>query len=296
MDTKIKMRKILFILLIVLSFSGKAQDDMMFTLASQSTVDWTIVDMSYASITKNISAQTGSSTDFFIGNNGTALYVMSSSVIYQYTMSTAWNVSTATYNRSYTFTDGFLTAGEAVWFKSDGTEMYILSTNSNIHEFPLSSEWDLSTVSAYTSYAFYSNSSTPRDIWMNSNGTKVYIVGTTVDDINYFTLSSAWNPGGTPTYQNDMNVTTQDNLPMGIFLSPTGMRLFLVGSTNDRVYQYSTNTPWSMAVLEYDDWSVLISSYETAPCGLFISPDGTKLYILGTSSDTIHQFTITAGS
>lgn len=286
------MKKIFLIISLILSLSIKAQDDMMFVLASQEVEDWTIVDMSYASITKNISAQTGTSKDFFIGNNGTALYVMSSSVIYQYTMSTAWNVSTATYNRSYTFTDGFLTAGEAVWFKSDGTEMYILSTDSNIHEFPLSSGWDLSTVSAYTSYSFYSNSSTSRDIWMNSDGTKVYIVGTTADDINYFTLASAWNPGGTHTYQNDMNVTTQDNLPVGIFLSPTGMRLFLVGSTNDRVYQYSTNTPWSMAVLEYDDWYVSISSYETTSCGIFVSPDGKILYLLGTSSDTIHQFNL----
>ncbi len=59
-----------------------------------------------------------------------------------------------------------------------------------------------------------------------------------------------------------------------------GLKFYVVGSTNDTVYQYSMSTAWNMATASYDGISLSVTAQETVPQGLFFKDDGTKMYLL----------------
>ena len=88
-----------------------------------------------------------------ISSDGTKLYMIGNATdtVYQYDMSTANDLSTATYNSVslYVFNDG-ATSPKGITFKPDGTKMYVLDTTI-VFEYSLSTAWDLSTASFSTS-------------------------------------------------------------------------------------------------------------------------------------------------
>ena len=95
----------------------------------------------------NDSARTGEPRDARFSPDGTKLYVLSEDVaIFQYNVSTAFDLSTATYaNKTYT---NIQSDPRSIRFSPDGTKMYYLSGGTNyIYQFSLSSAFDISTAS-----------------------------------------------------------------------------------------------------------------------------------------------------
>ena len=80
---------------------------------------------------------------------------------------------------------------------------------------------------------------------------------------------------------------------MGLAFKPDGTKMYMVGNTTDRVYQYTLSTPWNLATATYDTVSFLLSGQDTAPVGLAFKPDGTKMYVLGNTNDRVYQYTLT---
>ena len=104
--------------------------------------------------------------------DGTVMYVAGNSAadgygIYIYTLSTAWDLSTATYD-SYGGVSTIL--NYALQFSDDGTKLYA-SVSSAIREYTLSTPWDLSTATlTYTkSMSRYGNA-----FAVSSDGTKIF--------------------------------------------------------------------------------------------------------------------------
>lgn len=75
--------------------------------------------------------------------------------------------------------------------------------------------------------------------------------------------------------------TGQDTDPQGIYITPDGTSLFLVGDTNNSVYQYTLTTPFRISTAVYAGVSFSVAGQTTAPRGVFFKPDGTKMYLSG---------------
>lgn len=82
--------------------------------------------------------------------DGNYLYFGDSGTIYQYTMSTPWDLGSMSYTRKVILSDaGTSVAGMALTFKPDGSSLFVYNiTSDNIFEYSLSTPWDLSTISA----------------------------------------------------------------------------------------------------------------------------------------------------
>ena len=126
--------------------------------------------------------------------DGTEMYICSynSSDVLQYTLSTGFDVSTASYTRTYDTTR--VDYAQDITFKPDGTKMYITeNTNEATDQYSLSTAWDISTAS-YDSvtldHSAYQTS--PEGIIFNNDGTKFYVVGDGHNDITEYTLSTAY--------------------------------------------------------------------------------------------------------
>jgi len=90
-----------------------------------------------------------------IGNSGTKLYIIGTDdtggnppyEIYQYTLSTAWDVTTSTKDKEVELTEAF-DYNLSLHFKPDGTKMYVgIGGGGKILQYTLSTAWDVGSLS-----------------------------------------------------------------------------------------------------------------------------------------------------
>ena len=240
----------------------------------------------------------GSATGVKFSSDGTKMYVISSStneVVYQYTLSTAWDINTASYaSKSLTITtqDG---AMNDIAFSSDGTKMYAPGdTNNTIYQYTLSTAWDISTGTyASKSLAVGTQDTTPSGFVFSSDGTKGYMVGSTNNVVYQYTFSVAWDIS-TGTYASkSFSVATQALTPNAICFKSDGTILYVIDDNTNTIYQYTLGTAWDISTASYASKSITTYShsyyYEVTPHGLDISSDGTKIYFVGQSNGVSGQ-------
>jgi sugar lactone lactonase YvrE len=139
------------------------------------------------------------------------------------------------------------------------------------------------------SFSVAGQETVPTSIAFSTDGTRMYILGVTGNDITQYTLTTAWNitTAGSPT---TFSVSGQDTVPTGLYFRPNGLQFYVVGQANDTVYEYACSTAWSIATASYSSKSFSVSSQETSPTGIFFKPDGKKMYVVGSSSDAIYEY------
>ena len=150
---------------------------------------------SYDSVSFSVSTQGPNPHAVLFNDDGTAMYVYSSNneTVFQYTLSTAWDVSTASYaSKSYAFANTPDAGPENVAFNDAGTKFYMVGTGVDaVYQYSVATAWDISTVS-YDSISFSvaGQDTTPHDVFFGNSGTKMYIVGHLTDTIyQYSTVS-----------------------------------------------------------------------------------------------------------
>jgi DNA-binding beta-propeller fold protein YncE len=177
----------------------------------------------------------------------------------------------------------------ALFFKPDGTKMYVLgSVGDDVNEYNLSTPWDVSTASFLQLFSVAAQDTAPTGISFKPDGTKMYILGAAGVGVNEYSLSIAWDIS-TASFLQLFSVAAQETAPYELFFKPDGTKMYVVGVVNDNVNEYDLSTPWDISTASFLQlFSVAVQ--ETSPLGLFFKPDGTKMYVIGTSSDAVHQY------
>lgn len=205
-------------------------------------------DLSTLSFVDYFSAasQSSNASDVFFSADGTKFYVedQTTATIYQYSMTAAWDVSTASYDSKSFSVSSQETGPLGVHFKPDGTKMYVIGySDDTVVQYSLSTAWDVSTASydSKESPSVVSVTGNPTDVIFNPDGTKMWVTGVS-DVVAEYGLSTAWDVS-TATYSSiSFDVSGQTDSPRGITFKPDGSKMYLVELTNDAVYQYSTGT------------------------------------------------------
>ena len=197
----------------------------------------------------------------FFNSDGTKMYVIAGGAVYEYTLSSGWNVSTATYVQ---FFDLSATAPSAVglFFKPDGLKMFVTGTSGDaVYEYSLSSAGNVSTLSYVQSFSVSAQDTGPQGLSFKPDGTQMYVLGGVGDDVNQYVLSTAWNIS-TAVYQQTFSHAAQDTASVGLFFNPDGTGFYIVGPTNDAVYQYSVGTPSQTyyVIADTTNWEVGIGT------------------------------------
>ena len=152
--------------------------------------------------------------------------------------------------------------------------------------------FDLSNAS-YDSTFFYvgSQETLPRDLRFKPDGTKMYIIGESGDDINEYSLSTAWDVSSA-SYTATGSVSTQAAGPSGLAFKPDGTKVYVVDRSSIYIYQYSLSTAWDISSISYDSKSLFVNVYQNNPLCVFFKSDGTEVYIGGGSGSNFDQFTL----
>lgn len=227
----------------------------------------------------------------FLKPDGTKMYVMGSlgDDVNEYNLSTPWNVSTASFVQAFSVA-GKETAPYGLFFKPDGTKMYVMgSTGDDVNEYNLSVAWDISTATYVQIFYIGGLEATPTGLFFKTDGTKMYVLGSSGDDINEYNLSTPWDIS-TATYLR-VSVVLSDTGPQGLFFNSDGTRMYVIGAGSDNVYQYDVLSAWNVGTISYVR-ALGIGLQEINPTSLFFKPDGTRMYLAGSTSDNVVQYNL----
>ena len=149
--------------------------------------------------------------------------------------------------------------------------------------------WQVNT-GIYSSSYGPTNLSTCNDIFMKSDGTRLYVLDSGANKVNQYNLSTPFNVI-TATYAS--NASIGDTVARGVSFKTDGTRMYVVGQTNDRVLEYNLGTAWVVNSTSVSYVSnVSISTQDGTSTGLAFSSDGTKMYISGDSTDKIYEYAL----
>lgn len=155
--------------------------------------------------------------------------------------------------------------------------------------------WDMPNAT-YDSVAkvLTSQEGLPTGLFFSPDGTKMFVVGIGNDTVFRYDLSTAWDISTASYASNSQSVNAQDGNPMGLFFSPDGLKMYVVGDTNNTVYQYTLTIPWNLATASYASLSFSVGSQDTGPNGVAFSADGTKMYIAGFANVRVYQYSLSS--
>jgi hypothetical protein len=186
------------------------------------------------------------------------------------------------------------TAPRGVAFNTDGTKMFMVGSNSqNVNEYNLSSGFDISTASYSQNFSVNSQDTSPTDIHFNSDGTKMFILGYTGQDVNEYALSTGFDVS-TASFTDSFSVSSQENFPQGLTFNNDGTKMYVIGTTGDDVNEYALSTGFDVSTASYSQNFSTASEDGFAQAVAFNS-DGTKMYVAGSDNDTVSEYTLTTG-
>lgn len=249
---------------------------------------WNVSTRSYVQ-NFSVAGQDTGPTGLFFKSDGTRMFVLTGNLysVWQYDLSTAWNISTASF--SFPTTDRLSVRSEdtiptGLFFKPDGTKMYMSGDSGNdINQYDLSTAWAIETASYVQTFSVSLQETSPMAVFFSPDGIYMYVVGDSGNDVNQYTLSTAWDIS-TAVYTRSRAISPgQDNSPKGIYFKSDGTSMYVVGQQYDAVYQYNLSTAWNISTASYANQRG-VSSQETSPTGLFFKPDGTRMFITGSTN------------
>lgn len=264
-----------------------------FAVVADDGVTWTtpVIDKAgYDGASLSVSTQDSVPQDLVFKPDGTKVYMIGSAGddVNEYNLSTAWNISTASYNQNFVVSsqDG---APGAMFFKDDGTKMYVVGyVNDNVYEYNLSTAWDISTASYSQSFDISSQVSVGRSLFFKDDGTKMFIGDSSGLDVNEYALSTAWDVS-TASFTQLFSVSTQSSNIHGLYFSPDGTEMFICDTSGD-VYEYALTTGWDVSTASYSNNTFDSSSQAPQPSGISFKTDGSKMYLICLSQDAIFQY------
>ena len=236
--------------------------------------------------------------------DGTIAYALvGSSVIYQYNLSTAFDLTTLTYNDVSFNADSFTgTTASAtdIWVDDSGTRFYVLSDSSdNIDQFSMSTAHDLVNMThvASVSLSTLDGESLHTGMAIKSDGTKLFFIGASGDRIYSFSMSTPWDISSL-TYDNvSFSVgalfneagTNQEAVAEAIWTD--GSKMVITGTNSDSIIEIRLSTPWDLSTASFFDFNRQFT--ETSPKALWANSN--YLFLSG-GNGTFYRYTLGDGS
>lgn len=208
-------------------------------------------------------------------------------------MHTPWDVSTAIYENKYKNISEQESSPLGMFIKPDGTKMYVLGIqHDTIYQFALSTPGDVNTAVYENKFKYVGDEDiSPHDIDFRPDGLKMYMVGEYTDKVYQYSLSVAWDVD-TAIYENKFkDVRDQDQSPRGVFFKPDdGLKMYIIGKVNKKVFQYSLSEAWEIETAVYEDKYKDLSAQDDNNFDVSLSPDGNRMYTVGYNNKKIFQY------
>ena len=131
---------------------------------------------------------------------------------------------------------------------------------------------------------------TPGQLVFNSDGTKMFLTGYNDKEVHEYALSTAYDVS-TASITTSFSVAAKEIALNAVNFNPDGTKMFIVGSHNDKIHQYSLSTGFDLtSTVTFVKSSAAVTAQEGNPEVILFNDDGTKIYITGRVSDAVHEY------
>jgi DNA-binding beta-propeller fold protein YncE len=194
-------------------------------------------------------------------SDGTKMFIVgqASQGLNEFALSTAWDISSASWTVEGCTDGGSGKQYTAVDFNADGTGARILDKRDNqVREFVLSTAYDISTCGDYDEDTNSTNlnalsgvsEAKAQGMAFNDDGTKMYIVGEQHDKVYELDLSTAYDVSE-ETFVASFDISDQEATPTGLEFSSDGKTMFVVGKNGDEINVYTLTTAWDISTAQH---------------------------------------------
>lgn len=236
--------------------------------------------------------------EVFFKPDGTKMYIADDAddKVFEYNLIIAWDVTSAVFSTASPNFSAEETTVRGLFFKPDGLTMYISGNylSGRVHQYTLSTAWDVSSATYTSRFTTGSEGSRPEGLFFKPDGTKMYLMGSSSDDVLEYNLSTAWNVT-TAVYSQAFSTTGVEGGPHNVSLNTTGTKMYILGDSGKAVLEYTLSTAWNVTTATYVH-SFSVGGQENDPTGMFIRADGCRMFVIGSANDTVFQYEIGAAT
>ena len=237
-------------------------------------------------ITSNVSnnsfTPTGEMGSFVFKPQGDKLYIgdIADVRIIEYDLPTPWDITTAIATGNILDLDNDFRPDNLLW-RSNGLEFFILNNIVNtVTKLHLDIDWNILTISYFSNNRSFTGIQAPIALNWKPDGSKFFILNTAgvQDRVEEYTSISPWNVTDAIEGSN-FNVNNIENNPQAMWWRPDGLRCYIIGTSDDTVYQLNAATPWEVSTLSDSGISYPVPQSPLTAMGLYFRKDGKKFYI-----------------
>ena len=142
------------------------------------------------------------------------------------------------------------------------------------------------------SFSVNNKETRPNGLTFNNDGTKMFVIGHSGDDVNVYTLTTGFDIS-TASHVESFQVHTEDTAGRDVKFNSDGTKMFYLGQSSNSVYEYTLTTAFDVSSRSH------VATFSVSPVGfpeeLEFSPDGTKMFVLDNSGNDVNEFTLTTG-
>lgn len=142
-----------------------------------------------------------------------------------------------------------------------------------------------------TSFSVASQEINPTGIFFKPDGTRMFIVGHTGDDITQYDLSTAWDVTTSTFVANSAAGLLRDVLPHDLFFTANGTTVYVAGQSDNNINQFSLSQAWNVETIAYVA-NGNVGTREATPTGVHFSSNGSIMYITGSGSDSLQSWNL----
>lgn len=241
-------------------FAGLGTDKV-YQYSLSSPFDFTVAPV-YTGLSFSVLGQTGAVNGLTFSANGLDMFIVDTTndTVYQYSLSNPFDFTVAPTYTGLSFSVASETGQpEALTFSTDGLTMFVAGLGapgggSRVYQYSLSNPFDFTVTPTYTGLSFDTSTQETqmRGVRFSSDGLKMYVVGTATDTVYLYSLSGAFDFTSPPVYTGaSFSVAAQDSAPHGLFVNQDETAMFIIGQTNDRIYQYDVTQSVAMTSAYY---------------------------------------------
>ena len=201
--------------------------------------------------------------------------------VYEYDLSTAWDISTAVASGSFFLVGAGINALGSAQFLDSGGKMFVVSNSgNNFVGYLFSTNYDLSTVSSPDIGVFFGDTGANGLHIVEKATSDIYVTGTAGDVILQYSMTT--KDVDLITFVRSFSVAAQDTAPRGVVMNPTQTKMLVSGNQNDSVYQYTLSTAGDISTASYDGVALNTGTDgENGPNDMCFGDGGKYLYVTG---------------
>ena len=184
-------------------------------------------------------------------------------------------------------------APNSIIFNDDGTSMYMTGrSNSLVWEYSLTTGYDLTDVNALRTLNTAGEEALPDGITFNSNGSKLYLVGLNAGSAFEYDLTTNFDLN-TAVVNQALPVNHAN--PSDIKFNNDGTKMYTVDAIAQQIEEFDLSIAYDVQSAGGSTRTYDLSSQVTTAEGVEFNSDGTKMFIVDGTLNTVFSYTLSTG-